>query len=290
MTNTMPETLNARRLIQIGHSPDPDDAFMFYALSTGRVEIPGCRIEHRLEDIETLNRRAMAGEYEMTAISAHAYPRVADRYQVMMTGSSMGRGYGPIVVALEPGTLADLAGRTVAIPGELTTAHLLLKLFAPPFQAVVIPFDQIMDAVLARKVDAGLLINEGQITYENTALKKVADFGTIWADETGGLPLPLGLDAVRRDLGPELITALARGLEASIAYADQNEEDAMEYARGFGRGIERAVNKTFVRMYVNDDTRNMGDAGVKALTFLYERAVERGFLTDVPPMDFIPSA
>jgi 1,4-dihydroxy-6-naphthoate synthase len=278
---------NGTRLILIGHSPDPDDAFMFYALSTGRVRIPGCVIEHRLEDIETLNRRAMNGEYEMTAISAHAYPSVAHRYQVLRTGASMGRGYGPIVVALADMTLSDLAHRRVAIPGELTTAHLLLKLYAPPFEAVIVPFDRTMDAVLTGEVDAGLVIHEGQITYRDTSLRKIADFGQIWKDETNDLPLPLGLDAVRRDLGPELISRLASGLKESIAYADRFEKDAMEYARGFGRGIDTDVNKTFVRMYVNDDTRDMGDAGIRALTLLYTKAVERGYLKEVPPLDFI---
>jgi 1,4-dihydroxy-6-naphthoate synthase len=278
---------NGTRLIRIGHSPDPDDAFMFYALSTGRVRIPGCVIEHRLEDIETLNRRAMNGEYEMTAISAHAYPAVAHRYQVLKTGASMGRGYGPIVVALEDMTLSDLARRRVAVPGELTTAHLLLKLYAPQFEAVIVPFDRTMDAVLAREVDAGLVIHEGQITYRDTSLRKIADFGQIWQEETNGLPLPLGLDAVRRDLGPELITRLAAGLKESIAYADRFEEDAMEYARRFGRGIDTDVNKTFVRMYVNDDTRDMGDEGIRALTLLYTKAVERGYLAKMPPLDFI---
>lgn len=275
------------RLIRIGHSPDPDDAFMFYALSSGLVTIPGCRIEHRLEDIETLNRRAMNGEYEMTAISAHAYPAVADKYQVMMTGASMGRGYGPIVVALEPMSLSDLAGKKVAIPGEFTTAHLLLKLYAPPFRPEIIAFDEIMDAVLEKRVDAGLLIHEGQLTYSSTALRKIADFGTIWAEETGGLPLPLGLDAVRRDLGPELIAAIAKGLRESIEYADRHEEAAMEYARSFGRGIAKDVNHTFVRMYVNDDTRDMGQPGLKALTRLYDMAVARGFLKEPPRLDFI---
>jgi 1,4-dihydroxy-6-naphthoate synthase len=287
MTDEKESTPAGPRLIRIGHSPDPDDAFMFYALSSGLVTIPGCRIEHRLEDIESLNRRAMNGEYEMTAISAHAYPAVADKYQVMMAGASMGRGYGPIVVALEPMSLADLAGRTVAIPGEHTTAHLLLKLYAPPFRPVIIAFDEIMDAVLEKRVDAGLLIHEGQLTYSTTPLLKIADFGTIWAEETGGLPLPLGLDAVRRDLGPELIADIATGLRESIEFADRHEADAMEYARSFGRGIAKDVNHTFVRMYVNDDTRDMGKPGLLALTRLYDMAVSRGFLKEPPRLDFV---
>ncbi|TPW15624.1 MAG: periplasmic solute-binding protein [bacterium] len=275
------------RLIRIGHSPDPDDAFMFYALSTGRVIVEGCTIEHRLEDIESLNRRALNGEYEMTAFSAHAYPEVAHRYQVMRTGASMGRGYGPIILARKPMTLADLAGCRVAIPGLKTTAWLLLQIFAPTVVPVVVPFDRIMDEVEAGRVDAGLVIHEGQLTWTAGALHKVADFGTIWDEATGGLPLPLGLDAVRRDLGPELIAKLAVGLSESIRYAYEHEAEAMEYARGFGRGIEPELNRKFVRMYVSDDTIDMGDAGIRALETLYDMAVAKGLLAARPPLDMI---
>lgn len=276
-----------KRLIRIGHSPDPDDAFMFYALSTGRVTVDGCVIEHRLEDIESLNRRALAGEYEMTAFSAHAYPEVAHRYQVMRTGASMGRGYGPIILARRPMALADLAGLRVAIPGVKTTAWLLLQIFGPRVEPVVVPFDQIMEEVESGRVDAGLVIHEGQLTWTEGALHKVADFGTIWDEATGGLPLPLGLDAVRRDLGPELIRKLAVGLSESIRYAYEHEADAMEYARGFGRGIEADLNQRFVRMYVSDDTIDMGDAGIRALEHLYDLAVSRGLLDARPPLDVI---
>ena len=276
-----------QRLIRIGHSPDPDDAFMFYALSTGRVVVPGCVIEHRLEDIESLNRRALNGEYEMTAFSAHAYPEVAHRYQVMRTGASMGRGYGPIILARHPMALADLAGLRVAIPGVKTTAWLLLQLFAPNVVPVVVPFDQIMGEVEAGRVDAGLVIHEGQLTWTASDLHKVADFGLIWHEATGGLPLPLGLDAVRRDLGPELIERLAVGLSESIRYAYDHEAEAMEYARGFGRGIEAELNRKFVRMYVSDDTIDMGDAGIRALEHLYDLAVAKGLLAARPPLDVI---
>lgn len=280
-------TTTTERLFRIGHSPDPDDAFMFYALSTGRVKLPGFVVEHVLEDIETLNHRAVRGEYEMTAISAHAYPQVADRYQVMMTGASMGRGYGPVVVALRPMRLEDLAGCRVAIPGELTTAHLLYKLYAPPFEKVLIPFDRIMEEVRSGRVEAGLLIHEGQLTYEAEGFHRVADFGRLWEDETGGLPLPLGLDAVRRDLGTETIREVAKALSASIAYGYAHEDEAMEYARQYGRGIEKELNRRFVRMYVSDDTIDMGEPGIRALTHLYERAVARGLLAAPPPLDFI---
>lgn len=280
-------TRTTEKLFRIGHSPDPDDAFMFYALSTGRVKIAGYVIEHALEDIESLNHRAMRGEYEMTAISAHAYPLVADRYQVMMTGASMGRGYGPVVVATRPMRLEELAGRRVAIPGEWTTAHLLFKLYAPPFEKVLLPFDQIMDAVRAGQVDAGVLIHEGQLTYEAEGFHRIVDFGQIWAEETGGLPLPLGLDAVRRDLGPETIREVARALSASIAYGYEHEDEAMEYARQFGRGIAKELNRRFVRMYVSEDTIHMGDPGIKALTHLYDKAVARGLLAAPPPLDFV---
>lgn len=275
------------RLIRIGHSPDPDDAFMFYALSTGKVMVDGCRIEHRLEDIESLNRRALNGEYEMTAFSAHAYPDVAHLYQVMRTGASMGRGYGPIVVAREPLTLEGLAGHTVGIPGRKTTAWLLLQLYAPGVTPVFLPFDEIMPAVEKGEIDAGLIIHEGQLTWSDTPLRKVADFGQVWEKETGGLPLPLGLDAVRRDLGPELIGRLATALSASIQYAYEHEADALEYARQFGRGIAPDLNRTFVRMYVSDDTVDMGEPGLKALRYLYDRAVQRGLLAAPPPLDLI---
>ncbi|HEX7880135.1 MAG TPA: MqnA/MqnD/SBP family protein [Candidatus Eisenbacteria bacterium] len=278
----------APRVIRIGHSPDPDDAFMFYALSTGKVVVDGCVIEHRLEDIETLNRRAMNGEYEMTAFSAHAYPEVAKHYQVMMTGASMGRGYGPIVLSQTPMALGDLAGKKLAIPGVKTTAWLLFQLFGPAVTPVVVPFDTIMEEVEAGRVDAGLVIHEGQLTWTEGSLHKVCDFGTIWEEATGGLPLPLGLDAVRRDLGPELIARLATGLSDSIRYAYEHEADALEYARGFGRGIQNELNRKFVRMYVSDDTIDMGEPGVRALEQLYDRAVAKGLLAARPPLDLIP--
>jgi 1,4-dihydroxy-6-naphthoate synthase len=280
----------APRVIRIGHSPDPDDAFMFYALSTGKVVVDGCVIEHRLEDIETLNRRAMNGEYEMTAFSAHAYPDVAQHYQVMMTGASMGRGYGPIVLSRRPMGLGDLAGKKLAIPGVKTTAWLLFQLFGPAVEPVVVPFDAIMEEVEAGRVDAGLVIHEGQLTWTEGGLHKVCDFGTIWDEATGGLPLPLGLDAVRRDLGPELIGRLARGLSDSIRYAYEHEADALEYARGFGRGIAGELNRQFVRMYVSDDTIDMGQPGVRALEQLFDRAVARGLLAARPPLDLVPVA
>jgi 1,4-dihydroxy-6-naphthoate synthase len=283
----MTTTTTAPRLIRIGHSPDPDDAFMFYALSTGKVTVEGCTIEHRLEDIETLNRRAANGEYEMTAFSAHAYPGVAHLYQAMKTGASMGRGYGPIVLSREPMTLADLGGKRVAIPGLQTTAYLLLQLWADGFTPVVVPFDEIMEAVTAGTVDAGLIIHEGQLTWTTSGLHKVADFGPIWEAETGGLPLPLGLDAVRRDLGPELIGRLAVALSASIRYAYDHEAEALDYARQFGRGIAPDLNRKFVRMYVSDDTIDMGDDGLKALDHLYTRAVAKGLLATKPPLDFV---
>lgn len=283
----MTATETTERLFRIGHSPDPDDAFMFYALSTGRVKIPGYFIEHRLEDIETLNHRAMQGEYEMTAISAHAYPSVAHLYQVMNTGASMGRGYGPVVIATRPTTLDALAGKRIAIPGEWTTAHLLYKIYAPAFEKVLVPFDQIMDAVRSGRVDAGVIIHEGQLTYADEGFVKVADFGEIWERETDGLPLPLGLDAVRRDLGPEVIRDVAIALSGSIRYGYEHEEDAMEYARQYGRGIAKDLNNRFVRMYVSDDTIDMGEPGRRALARLYEMAVQRGFLAAPPPLDFV---
>lgn len=271
-----------------GHSPDPDDAYMFFGFSDGdvRVEVRQGEllrrwtVEHRLEDIQTLNERALRGEYEITAISAHNYPYVADKYWVMRTGVSMGDGYGPIVVAREPMSLADLRGRRIAIPGERTTAALVFRLLAPEHQEVSVFFDQIGAAVLSGEVDAGVLIHEGQLTYMDEGLHKVADLGVLWKQDTG-LPLPLGLDVVRKDLGMDVAVAATRALRASIEYAENHRDAAMEYALRYGRGLDLAKGTRFVGMYVNDWTLDMGDAGRAALELLLRRGAERGL---VPPV------
>jgi 1,4-dihydroxy-6-naphthoate synthase len=278
-----PETLTLR----IGHSPDPDDAFMFYALAREVERGDGIAVEHVLEDIESLNRRAMNAELEVTAVSAAAYPAFADKYWIMRTGASMGRGYGPILVAKDAIAERDLAGMLVATPGLHTTANLLLSIYHPEVRREVVPFDEIPDAVLQGRVDVGLLIHEGQLTYGEMGLHKIVDYGTIWQKETGGLPLPLGLDLVRKDLGHETAVRLSTLLRRSIEHALDHEDDALTYALGYGRGIDREVGRKFVRMYVNDDTIDMGEPGVAALKHLYGRAVERGFLKSIPPLELV---
>ncbi|MDP6460293.1 MAG: ABC transporter substrate-binding protein [Gemmatimonadota bacterium] len=279
----MTQTLTLR----IGHSPDPDDAFMFYALAKEAEGIDGIAVEHVLEDIESLNRRALTAELEVTAVSAAAYPELQDTYWIMRTGASMGRGYGPILVAKTPMDPADLAGKTVAIPGEKTTANLLLGILFPGVNRVVVDFDRIPDAVRHGDAEVGLLIHEGQITYAEEGLHRIADFGEIWEKETDGLPLPLGLDLVRKDLGREMAERISTMLRRSIAHALANEDDALEYALEYGRGITREVGRKFVRMYVNEDTLDMGDPGVAALRHLYRRAMDAGLLDRMPEIDLV---
>jgi 1,4-dihydroxy-6-naphthoate synthase len=282
-STTTPSATSAP-VLRVGHSPDPDDAFMFYGLAHGAVRIRDFRIEHVLEDIESLNRRAAARELEVTAISAHAYPRVADAYHILSTGASMGRGYGPILAATRPMTLADLGGKRVAIPGPWTTAALLTSLYAEGHVPVEVLFDRVPEAILAGEVDAGVIIHEGQLTYGGMGLVKIADYGELWAAETGGLPLPLGLDVVRADLGPELCREINRGLRASIEYARANLEPAIDYALTFGRGLDRDLGKKFVGMYVSEDTVDMGEPGREALRLLFARGAEKGLIPAVPEL------
>ena len=273
-------------IIRIGHSPDADDAFMYYALAHGKVRVGNYEVQHVMEDIESLNMRALSGELEGTAISAGAYPQVADKYRIMSVGSSIGRNYGPMVVARSDRADTSLQNARVAIPGTYTTAYLLLRLYAEGFEAVPIDFDKIMPAVQNGEVDAGLLIHEGQVTYSDEGLVKLLDLGEAWGQDTG-LPIPLGLDMVRRDLGEEMAVLMAESLRDSIQYAFDHEDEALDYAIKFSRGIERETCRRFVRMYVNDDTLDMGEEGKRALETLYARAVERGIIDAVPPIDLI---
>ncbi len=273
------------RLIRVGHSPDPDDAFMFYGLASGKVKLPGMAIEHRLEDIQSLNERARTGELEVTAISAHAFPYVADKYWIMRTGASMGEGYGPVIISRKWRTLDDLRGKTVATPGPLTTATLLFKIFTDGITNVDMPFDAIMDAVDSGAVDAGLLIHEGQITYQSLGYHKVLDFGELWENAADGLPLPLGLDVVRKDLGEEAARVLSRGLKESIAYGYDHQDEAIPYALQWGRGIDRALGEKFVKMYVSQLTIDMGPDGKKALELLFKVGHERGLIPKVGPLE-----
>jgi 1,4-dihydroxy-6-naphthoate synthase len=266
--------------IRIAHSPDSDDAFMFYGLATGKVPSPGYELEHVLSDIETLNRAAFEGKYEITAVSFHAYAHLTDRYILLPHGASMGDRYGPVVVARKDGP-TSLRGVTVAIPGELTTAFLSLRLFDPHVEYVVMPFDQIQDQVHSGAVQAGLLIHEGQLTYADEGLKKIVDLGEWWADRTGGLPLPLGGNIIRRDLGATHINALSRLLHDSIAFGLKHRDEAVQYSMQFGRGLDRARTDRFVGMYVNDLTLDYGERGRQAVKRLLGDAQAAGL---IPPV------
>lgn len=274
-------------LIRIGHSPDPDDAFMFYGLASGRVKLEDITVEHVLEDIQSLNERAMKGDLEVTAISAHAFPYVAEKYWIMTTGASMGEGYGPVIVSKKYRTMDELKGKRVATPGKLTTATLLFRIFTQGIQNVDIAFDQILDRVTSGEFDAGLIIHEGQITYADQGFNKILDFGELWARENGNLPLPLGLDCVRKDLGSKLAGELSRGLRESIHFGYTHQQEAVPYALKYGRGINRDVGERFVKMYVSELTVDMGERGKKALELLYRLGVERHIIPSVPKIELV---
>ncbi|MGE5717697.1 MAG: menaquinone biosynthesis family protein [Acidobacteriota bacterium] len=265
----------------LAHSPDSDDAFMFYGLRENAVDTEGVSYRHELGDIETLNRRALSGELAITAVSFHAYAYLADRYLLLPHGASFGDGYGPCVVAREaagaPRTLADLAGRRVAIPGRLTSAALALTIYSPLSIPVVTRFDRVGQAVTRGDVEAGVVIHEGQLTWRDEGFHLVADLGAVWKDETA-LPLPLGGNVVRRDLGPELIARVSRALGRSIAYALDHREDALTDAMRFARGLPREKADRFVAMYVNDWTRSYGERGREAVRLLLARGYEAGAL------------
>ena len=274
------------RTIRVGHSPDSDDAFMFYALAEGLVDTGELTYTHELQDIETLNRRALKGELEVTAVSIHAYAYLADQYALLPSGSSMGDRYGPRLVALQPGSLEDATGRRIAVPGLLTTAYLALRLALPKFEPVVMPFDQIEDAVKSRNVDFGLLIHEGQLTFAELGLSLIADLGEWWFNETG-LPLPLGGNVVRKDLGQALMGTISRHLSASIDYALSHRQGALDHAMKFARGLDRSKADTFVGMYVNDWTRDYGDRGREAVRTLLDRGVKAGIITQPVTVEFV---
>ena len=281
------DTASALRTLRFGHSPDADDAYMFYGFHEGLASIPGCHVEHVLEDIQSLNRRALErADLEITAVSAHAYAFLADRYAVLACGASMGLGYGPVVVARSARSVESLRGARVAIPGAMTTAALLLRTECPECTPVEVMFDQIPARVAAGEFDAGVIIHESQLTYREEGLVKVLDFGEIWK-ERDGLPVPLGLDVVRRDLGSELMRAVSTGFRASIQAALDHEEDAIRYALRFGRGLDVAKGKTFVHMYVNELTLEMGETGRRAIARLYERAVAAGAIPSAPRFDVV---
>ncbi|NQU20628.1 MAG: ABC transporter substrate-binding protein [Candidatus Nealsonbacteria bacterium] len=283
---------DTRQLIRVGHSPDPDDAFMFFALAKDRIPTGEYRFEHELVDIETLNRRAFSGELELTAVSVHAYAHLSDQYVLCNSGASMGDRYGPMLVARSKRPLADFSRATIAVPGTLTTAFLVLRMcLGPDFQHVVVPFDEILDVVAAGSyegttIDAGLIIHEGQLTYGQQDLELIVDTGQWWFDETG-LPLPLGANALRKDLGPETICEVHRLLLASIRYALEHREEALSYALGFGRGLNHAKADQFVEMYVNDWTLDFGPRGRKAVAELLTRGHRAGVIPELIEPEFV---
>ncbi len=274
--------------IRLAHSPDPDDAFMFYGLSSGAIDTGPYEFEHVLDDIQTLNDRAMEGEYEVTAISIHAYPYVADKYALTSCGSSMGDGYGPMVVTRQKMQLTDLAGTTIAIPGRMTTAFLVLQLALGKdnFASKVVMFDEIPDAVVNRDVDAGLLIHEGQLTYSQYGLHLVVDLGVWWQNRTG-LPLPLGGNVIRRDLGDDHIREVTQLIRASIQYSLDHREQAVEYALQYGRGLDMGLADRFVGMYVNQWTLDYGSRGREAVQRLLSDGASAGLVPQIGAIDFI---
>jgi len=272
--------------IRLGHSPDPDDAFMFWGLAAGEVDPRGFEFEHVLRDIQTLNEWAQEGRLETTAISLHAYPYVQDRYLLLPHGASMGAGYGPIVVAREPLSDDELRRAEIAIPGRMTTAFLALRLRLGDFAWREAPFDEIMDEVVSGRADAGLLIHEGQLTYGTAGLQKVIDLGEWWLEETG-LPLPLGVNVARRDLGPEVLRELSAVLAESIRAGLDNRERALEYALQFGRGLDGDLADRFVGMYVNDLTEDYGEEGRLAVRELLRRGEEIGAFEEPVRVEFV---
>lgn len=280
-------SMTETRTIRVGHSPDSDDAFMFYALTQGKLDTGGLEFVHQLEDIETLNRRALQGELEVSAVSIHAYAHLADRYALLSSGCSMGDRYGPTLITREPATLDDLRGRTIAIPGTLTTAYLTLQLILGKDVAVkVMPFDQILPAVAEGRAEAGLIIHEGQLYYGDRGLHKVVDLGQWWHGETG-LPLPLGGNVVRRDLGPDLVDQVARLIKASIQYALDHREEALAYALQYARDLDPALADRFVGMYVNEWTVDYGPKGREAVRTLLGRAFEAGLVPGPVDVQFV---
>jgi 1,4-dihydroxy-6-naphthoate synthase len=273
-------------LIRLGHSPDPDDAFMFWGLASGEVDPRGFEFEHVLKDIQTLNEWALEGRLEVSAISLHAYPHVQDRYVLLPHGASMGSGYGPIVVACEELDDDDLRRIEIAVPGRMTTAFLALQLRLGDFRWREVPFDRIMDEVVSGEAEAGLLIHEGQLTYGAAGLHKVIDLGEWWLEETG-LPLPLGANVARRDLGPDTLRELSDVLAESIRAGLDNREPALKYALQFGRGLDDELADRFVGMYVNELTEDYGDEGRRAVRELLRRGEELGAFTDPVRVEFV---
>jgi 1,4-dihydroxy-6-naphthoate synthase len=277
---------SAVREISVAHSPDSDDAFMFYALATNKVRVPGLKFSHTLTDIETLNRKAMDGFYDVSAISFHAYPYVQEKYALMRCGGSVGEQYGPMVISPRMVGLEELKTMKIAVPGTMTTAYLALKLFAPKIETAVVPFDRIIPEVVAGKYEAGLIIHEGQLTYERSGLKRILDLGRWWHEQTG-LPLPLGGNAIRRELGPELIAQVTKALRDSIQYALDHREPALAYAMQFARDLDPQMADRFVGMYVNNRTLDYGEDGKRAVVKLLDMGYQAGIIPHKPAVEFV---
>jgi 1,4-dihydroxy-6-naphthoate synthase len=275
------------RTIRVAHSPDSDDAFMFYALAENLIDTGDIEFIHELQDIETLNRRALNGELEVTAVSIHAYSYIAERYALLPHGASMGEGSGPRVVAGDPLQPGDLRGRRIAIPGEMTSAYLALRMYMPEFEPVVVPFDQIIEHVAAGKSDAGLIIHEGQLTFGDAGLHLIVDLGEWWAGETGGLPLPLGGNVIRRDLGDDLIRRVSQLLRESIAYALEHRAPALAHAMQYGRDLNESQTDEFVGMYVNQRTLDYGADGRRAVQLFLDRGYEAGLIPNRVQVAFV---
>lgn len=272
--------------IHVAHSPDSDDAFMFYALATRKIDTGDINYVHLLSDIETLNRKALKGEYEVSAISIHAYAYMADRYALMSCGASMGRNYGPIVISGKPMGPKTLDGKTVAIPGEMTTAWLALQLYEPNVKGEVVPFDRILEEVQKGRYEAGLLIHEGQLTYREMGLHKVVDLGEWWLERTG-LPLPLGGNVIRRDLGSELMAQVCSDIKKSIQYGLDHRDEGMAYAAQFSRGLDPSQVDRFIGMYVNETTLDYGSDGREAVALILKEAYERKIIPKQVPLEFV---
>jgi 1,4-dihydroxy-6-naphthoate synthase len=288
LTSSMPS-----EVFTLGHSPDPDDAFMFYAMAENKIDLRGYRFEHQLEDIQTLNERALRGELHISAISIHAFAYVSERYALMPCGASMGDGYGPMIVMMDPGTpetddaiREHLRGKTIAIPGKMTSAYLALQLYLGEFKHVVVPFDEIFDEVKNGKADAGLIIHEGQLTYARAGFNKVVDLGEWWKRETG-LPLPLGGNVLRKDIPLDVQRELLAIMRESIDYGLAHRDEAVRHSMPYARDMDAQLAGKFIGMYVNDFTRDYGETGREAIRLLLNRAAESGYIQTIPTIEFV---
>ncbi len=274
------------KLLRVGHSPDADDAFMFYGIAHGKVPLNGFKIEHVIEDIQTLNLRALKGELEITAISTAVYPFLADKYWILSCGSSVGRKYGPLIVAPKKYSKEELKGKRIGIPGFQTTAYALLKIFLKDFEPVAMDFKEVIPALERGEIEAGLIIHEGQLNYDSFGLKNCLDLGICWFEKYN-LPIPLGLDIVRKDLGLEMAKKIKDILAKSIQYALENEDEALVYSLKFGRGVSKEVGREFVKMYVNEDTLDLGAEGALALQKFFEEGKNCGLFPTCPSLNIL---